>query len=212
MNSFSDNDDSFEYLAEKAKELGAIDARVIPVEKICVENRVALKCRVGCVGYGKKLTCPPHVPTVDEFRNILREYNHALLVKFKSPAAADEEVARSPYRTWLDPAQPAEVREKASRFWTEYFDYSKTILIVMLELEKMAFNNGNTFALAFVNGSCRLCEKCNPESGVCVHPSIARIPEHAVGINMKRTAQEAGMPITFPISGNPEPMALLLID
>ena len=81
----------------------------------------------------------------------------------------------------------------------------------MLELEKAAFNEGYTFAVAFVNGSCRLCEKCNLENGICLHPNMARIPEHAVGINMKKTT-EAGMALKFPIKGNPEPMALLLID
>ena len=46
---------------------------------IFVEKRVVLKCR-GCIGYGKKLTCPPHVPSVDEFREILKEYRYAMLV------------------------------------------------------------------------------------------------------------------------------------
>jgi predicted metal-binding protein len=41
---------------------------------------------------------------------------------------------------------------------------------------------------------------------------MARIPEHAVDINMKKTAEKAGMPITFPVTGHPEPMAILLID
>ncbi|WP_394298159.1 DUF2284 domain-containing protein [Methanosarcina barkeri] len=39
----------------------------------------------------------------------------------------------------------------------------------MLELEKVAFNEGFKFAVAFVNGSCRLCEKCNVEKGICIH-------------------------------------------
>jgi predicted metal-binding protein len=33
-----------------------------------------------------------------------------------------------------------------------------------------------------------------------------------VGINMKKTARDAGMPLQFPIGQHPEPMALLLID
>jgi predicted metal-binding protein len=41
---------------------------------------------------------------------------------------------------------------------------------------------------------------------------MARISEHAVGVNMKKTAEEAGMAIKFPVSRNPMPMALLLID
>ncbi len=200
------------FLAKKAVDLGAADARIIPAEKVFVEDRVRLKCKVGCVGYGKKLTCPPHCPTVDEFRKILSEYRYALLVKFRSPAEADEATRLSTYRNWLDPAAPQEARENAAKFWSDYFGDSKRILLAMLELEKSAFNEGYTFAIAFTNGSCRLCEKCNLENGICLHPNMARIPEHAVGINMKKTAAEADMAITFPIGRNPEPMAILLID
>jgi len=82
----------------------------------------------------------------------------------------------------------------------------------MLELEKAAFNRGYTFALAFTNGSCRLCEVCNTASGICIHPSRARISEHAVGVNIVKTAKEAGMELKFPVSGHPEPMTLLLIE
>jgi len=202
----------FKFLRKKALDLGAVDAKIIPIDKIYVEHRVTLKCRAGCIGYGKKLTCPPHVPTVDEFRKILKEYRYALLVKFQSPAVADKDVAKAPYKTWLDPEEPAAVRDKAAKFWSDYFDYSKIVLSNMLELEKAAFNQGYTFALAFVNGSCRLCEKCNLEEGICRHPSQARIPEHAVGINMKKTADKAGLGIKFPIEGSPDAMALLLID
>jgi predicted metal-binding protein len=201
----------FQFLKEKALEVGAIEAKIIPADKVFVENRVTLKCR-GCVGYGKKLTCPPHVPTPDEFRKILGEYDHALLIKFRSPAETDDDVYRSIYRYWLDPAAPEDKKVKATKFWNDYFSYSKNISLAMLELEKTAFNKGFTFALALVNGSCRFCEKCNVENGICNHPNMARIPEHALGINMKKTAEKAGMPITFPVSGNPTPMALLLIE
>lgn len=204
--------DDFQYLEKLARDLGAVDAKVIPADRVFVEDRVVLKCRSGCVGYGKKLTCPPHVPTPAEFRKILGEYGHVMLVKFRSPAGASGDVVRSIYRYWLDPAAPGDKKREASKFWADYFEYSKTMHGVMLELEKAAFNRGNTFALALVNGSCRLCEKCNVENGICLHPTQARIPEHAVGINMKKTAEQAGMGLKFPVEGHPEPMAVLLID
>lgn len=95
--------DEFTFLQKAALQLGAIDAKVIPASDVFVENRVPLKCRTGCVGYGKKLTCPPYVPTVDEFRKILFEYRYVLLVKFRSPARAEPDVICSIYRYWLDP-------------------------------------------------------------------------------------------------------------
>jgi predicted metal-binding protein len=202
----------FQFLAEKALQLGAKEVKVIPASQIVIENRVTLKCRSGCIAYGQKLTCPPYVPTPDQFREIVREYRSALLVKFSSDVNADPDVIRSIYKYWLDPSAPVEKKQMARTFWDEYFHGSKMILPIILELEKTAFNAGYIFALALSNGSCRLCEKCNTKEGICLHPQIARIPEHAVGINMKKTAELAGMPITFPCVEHPEPMALLLID
>ncbi len=204
--------EKFDFLEKMALKMGAIDTKIITVDDVCVENRVTLKCRAGCVAYGKKLTCPPYVPTANEFKDILNEYKYALLVKFKSPAKADRETICSIYKNWLDPDTPEDLKNKADTFWNDYFDYSQDIHNIMLELEKAAFNKGYTFALAFVNGSCRLCDVCNTKNGICIHPNMARIPEHAVGINMKKTAEDAGMEIQFPFSGHPEPMTILLVD
>jgi len=202
----------FAFLIETARSLGAADAKVIPATDVVVENRVPLKCRAGCIGYGKKLTCPPYVPTPDEFRKILSEYRYALLVKFISPANAEADVICSIYKYWLDPDAPADKKEQATQFWKDHFNGTGAFAPMMLELERTAFNAGNPFALAFINGSCRLCETCNVKAGICVHPTQARIPEHAVGVNMVATAERAGMPIRFPVQGHPELMALLLID
>jgi predicted metal-binding protein len=202
----------FQFLVDAARTLGAADAKLIPTTDVIVENRVALKCRAGCIAYGKKLTCPPHVPTPDEFRKILAEYRYALLVKFISPAQADPEVISSIYRYWLDPCAPADKKAEAEKFWKDHFNGTGAFAPMMLELERAAFNAGNPFALAFINGSCRLCETCNVKAGICIHPTQARIPEHAVGINMVKTAEMAGMPVQFPVRGHPELMALLLID
>ncbi len=211
MNTYKKETEDFEFLIKTARTLGAAEAKVIHASDIVIENRVLLKCR-SCIGYGKKLTCPPYVPTPDEFRKILSEYHYALLVKFISPAKADPDVISSIYRYWLDPEAPADKKEQASQFWQDHFNGSATFAPMMLELERDAFNAGNPFALAFINGSCRLCETCNVKAGVCLHPTQARIPEHAVGVNMVKTAEKAGLPIRFPVQGHPELMALLLLD
>jgi predicted metal-binding protein len=204
--------DGFACLETKALELGAACAKVIPASYVIVENRVPLKCRAGCINFRKRLTCPPYVPTPDEFRKILAEYRYALLVKYVSPAVADPEVISSIYRYRFDPAAPADKKEKAERFWNDCYASAYAFAPLMLELERLAFNAGNPFAVAFVNSSCQLCETCNVKAGICVHPTQARIPEHAVGVNMVKTAEKAGMPIRFPVEGHPELMALLLID
>jgi len=201
-----------EQIREKALELGATQSKIIPAKEIVVENRVVLKCRLGCDEYGRKLTCPPHTIAVDEFRKMLGEYRWALLLKFRSRAQAGPEVASSLLRTEYDPGICAERKTEAAQFWAVWKDQKRKILLAVLELERTAFNLGCTLALGFTSGSCELCEKCNTAVGICLHPTMARLPEHAVGINMKETMAKAGIPLSFPFQGHPEPSGLLLID
>jgi len=83
----------FNFLKDQALELGATEAKVIPANEIVVENRVVLKCKIGCNNFGKTLMCPPYAPSVEDFRKTLREYSYALVLKFKSQAEATPEVA-----------------------------------------------------------------------------------------------------------------------
>ncbi len=42
---------SFDFLRKQAFELGAVAAKIIPVEKIVIEDRIVLKCQLGCEKY-----------------------------------------------------------------------------------------------------------------------------------------------------------------
>jgi len=204
--------DEFNFLEKLALKLGAIETKVVPISDIVVENRVVLKCRVGCPSYGNKLNCPPFVPSVDEFRKMLKEYRYALLVKFKAKAETDEDVAESLLKCKYDPSVTENLKEKASKFLSDWNEDKKRIYRNVLELEKAAFNKGYTFAVAFSTGSCSLCEKCNIEEGKCIYPTMVRLPEHAVGVNIKKTVKNAGMGISFPFKKKPDPISLILID
>ncbi len=72
--------DSCNALIKKAVELGCEQAVVIHTDTIAVGRWVQLKCKYGCEEYGKKLTCPPHSPSYEEMKEILREYHLALLL------------------------------------------------------------------------------------------------------------------------------------
>lgn len=203
----------FDFLEKFALDSGAIEAKIIPAENVVVENRVVLKCISGCPSYKKKLNCPPYAPTVDEFRKMLKDYRFAMLVKFKSNAEIkNEEVARSLLRCQYDEEIPTPLKEEATKFMDDWKKDNRKFNQIVLEIEKTAFNNGFTFAVGFSIGSCSLCDKCSIENNVCIYPSMTRFPEHAVGVNMKRTVQEAGMTISFPFEKIPDPVALLLID
>jgi hypothetical protein len=88
----------------------------------------------------------------------------------------------------------------------------KNSLMDLLELERAAFNLGYTFATVFFAGRCMLCEKCNVENGICKNPMIARFSAEAMGINLLKTAENAGMELKFSQDSSPTPMAILLID
>jgi predicted metal-binding protein len=211
--SILNEENQFDFLEKLALDSGAIETKIIPAENVVVEDRVVLKCIVGCPSYKKKLNCPPYAPTVDEFRKMLKDYQYAMLVKFKSNAKIEnEKIARSLLRCQYDEEISTPMKEEATKFLNDWKKDNRKFNKTVLELEKAAFNKGFTFAVGFSIGSCSLCEKCRVEDRVCIYPTMTRFPEHAVGVNMKKTVEKAGMTISFPFEKVPDPVALLLID
>jgi predicted metal-binding protein len=204
--------EKFQFLVKLALDNGAADAKIIPADKVVVEDRVVLKCKIGCNHYGKTLACPPFTPSAEEFRKIVREYSYAMFMKFKSKAQADPEVYKKLTVAETDPTVSKEVKEKAAKFWADWKDDKKKMLQTVVDLEKAAMNKGYSLAISFVSGTCQLCEKCNIETKICVHPNLARWSEDAVGVNVRKTASNAGIQVSFPFAKNPESFALLLID
>ena len=144
----------FQFLVEEARRLGAIEAKIVTPGKLVVEDRVLLKCKSGCNMYGHKFVCPPHTPTPQEFRKILREYRAILIAKFPAEAEADEDVGRSLVKNLCAPDTPADLRTRTKEFWDTWGGDKKRILLAMLALEKAAFNKGYTLAIALTAGSC----------------------------------------------------------
>ncbi len=68
-----------EEILSKAKEFGAVDARIVTSDRIIVAHWVRLKCQFGCPDYGKCKTCPPFTPDTNTMREILKEYQKVLL-------------------------------------------------------------------------------------------------------------------------------------
>ena len=204
--------EKFQFLVKLALETGAVDAKIIPANEVIVEDRVVLKCKVGCNHYGKTLACPPYTPSAEEFRKIVSEYNYAMFMKFKSIAEADPEVLKKLMIAETDPSVSKDTKEKAAKFWADWKDDKRKMLQSVVDLEKAAMNKGHSLAIAFVSGHCQLCENCNTETKICAHPNLARWSEDAVGVNVRKTASNAGIEVTFPFAKNPESFALLLID
>ena len=204
--------DKFNFLVKLAIENGAADAKIIATSEVVVEDRVVLKCKVGCNHYGKTLACPPYTPSAEQFRKIVNEYSYAMFMKFKSTAEAEPEVLKKLMVAETDPTVSKEVKEKVAKFWTDWKNDKRKMLLSVVDLEKAAMNKGYSLAIAFVSGHCQLCEKCNTDTKMCAHPNLARWSEDAVGVNVKKTAANAGIEVIFPFAKTPESFALLLID
>ena len=205
------NKNNFEFLRDLALELGAADAKIVAASEIVVENRVVIKCRIGCNKYGKTLMCPPYAPSVEEFRKILSEYNYALVFKIKSQAEATAEVAKLLSKKEDDPSLTDEMRKKVQDFWASWKADKRELLQKVCALEKAATTKGYTLALGFTTGSCMICDECNVKDKMCLHPTEARYSAQAVGINVLQTLENAGMPIPVPFKKNPESFGLVLI-
>ena len=83
-------DERINKLTEIAVKCGASRyiIRYIPAEKIVVTDQwVRWKCQFGCAVYGDNLCCPPFTPTPQETKQLIQEYNHALLIGFKIKAS-----------------------------------------------------------------------------------------------------------------------------
>ena len=73
--------DGCEVLAEFALKEGAAEAVPIAPALIAVSEQVRYKCQYGCRYFQRNKMCPPNTPPVAEFRDVVRRYQKALLVR-----------------------------------------------------------------------------------------------------------------------------------
>ena len=194
----------FSELIEIAQKAGATAARIIPSGLVAIDARVRLKCEVPrCAGYGQYLTCPPHVMSVDAFSRIRSGYQWGLLVQVeaKDIDSTDKDKGR------IDQVILKENKELHRPFKLK-------LLEVVEAVESAAFKKGMRFAAGLVGGSCVLCERCVDDkySQACRHPFRARPPMEAVGIDVVKTAKNAGLPIHLSSSKNVVWTGLILLD
>ena len=160
---------SVDQIIKEALKGGADHAVPITPDQVVVDERVRLKCQVPiCDAYNQSLMCPPNVLSVDEFKNLLSMYSEAILIQVKARGCSEEEII----------AAELHVQNLIS------------------DLETKALMQGNYFIAGFGAAQCRLCPKCvGVKSGEsCRHPFRARPSMEAVGINVYKTCDNAGVP------------------
>jgi len=191
-------------LVEIALKAGATAAKIIPSSRVEVDERVRLKCEVPrCAGYGRFLTCPPHVMSVDSFRKMLSAYKWAVMVQVEAKDIDSMDKGKGRINQTI-----LKENRKLHR------PFKLKLLDVVEAVEAAAFKKGMRFATGLVGGSCVLCEQCveDKSSNACRHPFRARPPMEAVGIDVVKTAQNAGLPIHLSSSENVAWTGLVLLD
>jgi len=163
--------------------------------RVVVDERVRLKCRYPpCESYGKSLMCPPYTTTPEEFRRILSKYKHAILIQtdFDVPDAMKKRIQSegARYVDLIDEKEFSDTRKKwALETWMK-------LNRIVEDVEREAFRKGYYLATGFTAGSCKLCDSCDVSSP-CKHPWRSRPAMEAVGIDVFRTAKNAGMKIEW---------------
>jgi len=86
-----------------AKELGMVDARIISPEDICFDIRAILKCRWGCEDFfNQTIRCHTRDTTYQERVEMIKRYNHILLVRSNDARALSKAVLEIERTAFLD--------------------------------------------------------------------------------------------------------------
>jgi predicted metal-binding protein len=180
-----------ELFKQKAVELGASMAQVIPADWVRIDERVRLKCAVPlCPHYGKSAFCPPHGPSVESVRKALSLYRHALLLAFD-----------------VIPPEHFSVRSIQRRSAAEW---SRKCFEIVGRIETFAFGSGYYLAMGFAQASCKIA-LCGQESclvlggGDCPYPLKARPSMEGVGMDVYGLVTKVGWDI-YPIYRSVDPL------
>ncbi len=179
-----------EEFRQKALELGASMAEIIPTEWINIDERVRLKCSIPtCPYYDKSIHCPPHSPSLDAMRKTVSRYSKALLFA-------------------LDIVPPHEFSDRSKELDTVK-EWSRKCFEITGMLETLAFGRGYYLAMGFSQSSCikALCgqERCLVLEGAkCPYPLKSRPSMESVGIDVFRLVTKVGWDI-YPIYRSVDP-------
>ena len=143
------------------------DFKWITTDQILVSQWVRFKCIFGCNAYGKGGACPPSVPSVQECREFIGGYKHAVIFHF-------EKVLQNP---------------------DERGQYSREINMKLLELEREVFLAGYHKAFLLFIDKCRICEECPGTRIDCKNLNSSRPGPESLGIDVFSTVRNVGYEI-----------------
>ncbi|MBU0991009.1 MAG: DUF2284 domain-containing protein [Proteobacteria bacterium] len=172
-----------EELVQYAISLGATDARMISAKDISIENHLAAICKESaCENYGLAMSCPPHVSGPSGFRNLLTQFEHALV--FKMDVLSEH------------------------LFSHQRLDIFRLLHEIASGVQRKAVLMGFSNAKGFAGGSCKMIfcldqKDCNvvAHGGPCRNPLQARPSMSGFGVNVSKLMETAGWVMNRASSG-----------
>lgn len=190
-------EDDLKALCQFAKELGATDAVSLSSKDVVVDERVRLKCLIPpCDDLGLNLMCPPFVMSVKEFREILSKYSWAILIQIDAQISTN---MRNKIHKARDIASLYEDEDFLNDYRSSFNPLRLKLHKIVNKIEAKAAMFGYRFATGFKAGPCKLCSECVVKDSIkiCKHPYQSRPAMEAVGIDVFKTAENAGLPFDF---------------
>ena len=124
-----------------------VKTTVISTGSLVIAEWVRYKCRFGCKGYGKHLSCPPYAPSPGETRRMVAGYSTGVLVRFDGFPGHED-------------LKPEEIPDDFHPFFRDLILWGHTTIHL---LEKTAFYDGFYKAFGFGPYPCIFCEHCVAE-------------------------------------------------
>jgi len=146
---------------------GYSDFKWVEPAEVVVSQWVRMKCTFGCGNYGHNATCPPHVPSVAEVRQLLAEYRAVVIFHFAQAVDKPED----------------------RHAWTRGVNQE------LLKLERTLFLAGHYKAFLLCCDSCSLCTDCAGTRGTCKNPRSARPSPESMAIDVFATVRKVGFPL-----------------
>ncbi|MBI5252712.1 MAG: DUF2284 domain-containing protein [Desulfomonile tiedjei] len=159
--------DSLEEIDLLAKEFGFHEFHLLQTSEIVTARWVGLKCRYGCANYNTSWCCPPAAPDFQSVRELLTEYELALLLM-------SENRNQHFYRN------SSEKRRVQIKQWK-----------ATVSLERKLFLLGYYKAFGLPAETCALCKECAyPKQ--CKFPNEKRPSLEACSIDVFETLKKIG--------------------
>ncbi|AFM23593.1 DUF2284 domain-containing protein [Desulfomonile tiedjei] len=164
--------DALEEIELIAKDLGFIEVHLLETSHIVTARWVGLKCRYGCANYNTSWCCPPAAPDLETTRDLLAEYDSALLL-------VTENCNEHFYRN------SGEKRRIQIRQWKS-----------TVALERKLFLMGYYKAFGLPAECCALCKEC-AYPNQCKFPNEKRPSLEACSIDVFQTLKRLGKSISI---------------